>query len=136
MVSKIKRDLLKQRGTHAFSKQLSEAGGTYSADEVSQMLGVTEIDVIEGTNRKLLGVQIKGEYRYPCWQFDGNKVVEHFSEIIVMLETNPISMIQFFLSTEPDINGMSPIEVLKLGELRQIKTVKLLAKQFQQHVAR
>jgi len=128
--SKIKKAALKQRGAEAFSKQLSEAGGTYSIDEVSQLLGIPKNKIKVKTGSDLLGIQLPGEVVYPCWQFDGDSILDNFTEIMSMLNTDsPVSIVQFFLTTDEDLKN-KPIDVLKGGDINELARVKLLAKQF------
>lgn len=134
--SKLKKAVLKQRGSDAFSKQLSEAGGTYSIDEVSQLLSIPKSEVKEQTDSELLGIELQGQIVYPCWQFDGNSTVDSFIELMAMLNTDsPVAIVQFFLTINEELKK-SPIDVLKGGDTKEIARVKLLAKQFYQQGAR
>lgn len=134
--SNFKKAVLKQRGAEAFAKQLRDAGGTYSNDEVSLLLAIPKSEVKEQTGSELLGIKLQGETVYPCWQFDGNTIVENFTEIMAMLNTDSsVASVQFFLTTNEDLKK-KPIDVLKGGDEKELATVKLLAKQFYQQVAR
>jgi len=134
--SKIKKAELKQRGAEAFVKQLREAGGTCSTDEVSRLLGISKGEVKEQTGSKLLGIQFQDEIVYPCWQFDGDAIVENFTEILAMLNTDSsVAIVQFFLTTDEDLKKKT-IDALKDGKEKEIAIVKILAKQFYQQVAR
>jgi PHD/YefM family antitoxin component YafN of YafNO toxin-antitoxin module len=134
--SKIKKVVLKQRGAEEFTKQLRDAGGTCSIDEVSQLLGISQKEVKEKTGSELLGIQFKGKVVYPVWQFNGSVIIEYFSEIMAMLKTDSsVGIVQFFLTTDEDLHK-KPIDVLKDGDKKEIATVKILAKQFYRQVAR
>lgn len=131
-----KKAILKKRGNKAFHKQIMESGGTYTSEEVSCLLGIPLIDVAERRNYDLLALQFDDDIAYPCWQFNENAVVEHFAEIIALLDTlSMVSVVQFFLSKDEELNK-SPIDVLKEGVPNEIARVRLLAKQFHQQVAR
>lgn len=131
-----KKEVLKQRGLAAFYKQLSEAGGTYTVDEVSQLIGMAKIDIIERSGSDFLGVQLQNDISYPCWQFDGNAIVDNFIEIMAMLNTDSaVGIVQFFLTTDEDLKK-KPIDVLKGGDVKEIAIVKILAKQFYRQVTR
>ena len=128
---------LKETGKKAFRKQLVDAGGTYTAREVSLLLDISSIKIEEQKNINLLAVQVGDDTLYPCWQFDGNVVVENFTEIMVMLNTSsPVDIVQFFLTKDEDLGCISPIVALKMGIPEQVALVKILAKQFHQHCAR
>jgi len=131
-----KKSVLKQRGTEEFAKQLRDAGGTCSIDEVSQLLDISKSEVKELTCSELLGVELQGRIVYPCWQFDDGAIVEKFTEIMAMLNTDSsVARVQFFLTTDEDLKK-KPIDVLKDGDAKEIDFVKILAKQFYQQVAR
>lgn len=124
---------LKQRGAVGFDLQLKKAGGLYTADEVSHILDVTKNYVDEKTGCVLLGIQVHGVMLYPCWQFEGNKLVDNFPEVMALLDATSVSIIQFFLTYVEELNK-SPIEALINGN--DLATVIILAQQFQQHIAR
>lgn len=131
-----KKAVLKHRGAEAFAKQLRGAGGTCSIDEVSRLLGISKSEVKEQTGSGLLGIELQGEIVYPCWQFNGDSIVDNFTEIMAMVKTDsPVGLVQFFLTTDGDLKK-KPIDVLKGGDTKELATVKLLAKQFYQQVAR
>ena len=130
-----KKSILKRRGAEAFSKQLISNGGTYTIDEVSGFLGISISEVEERTGSEFLAVQIDKVISYPRWQFKGNKLVEHFSEVMVLLNTTPVTVVQFFLTTAENLNK-SPIDALRTGNEKEFGSVKLLAQQFEQQIAR
>ena len=134
--SKIKKTVLKQRGADAFAKQLKDAGGTYSIEYVSRLLGIPQSEVKEQTGSELLDIQLQGQIVYPCWQFDGNAVVDNFIELMAKLNTvSPVGIVQFFLTTDEDLKK-KPIDVLKGGDRKEIASVIILAKQIYRQVAR
>ena len=134
--SKIKKTVLKLRGAEAFAKQIRDAGGTYSIDEVSLLVGIPKSEVKEQTGSEFLGIHLQGQIVYPRWQFDGSAVVENFTELMAMLKTaSPVGIVQFFLTTDEDLKK-KPIDVLKGGDRKEIASVIILAKQFYRQVAR
>jgi len=63
-------------------------------------------------------------------------VVEHFADIMGMLNTTlPVGAVQFFLIDGVYL-GQSPIEALRSGEDKLLDKVRLLAGQFYQQIAR
>ena len=130
-------DILKKRGKEAFRNQISESGGTYTTDEVSELLGITAIAVQKFLERgHLLAIPLGDKTCYPVWQFDENGVVEHFSVIMAMLNTSsPVGVVQFFLTHDLYL-GQTPIDALRSGDPKQLDKVKLLAGQFYQQIAR
>lgn len=131
------RDTLKQCGAEKFQKQIREAGGIYTTEEVSEFLGIPPNAVQKRLEQGcLLAVPFENNYGYPIWQFDKKDVVDHFSEIMAILNTSlPIGITQFFLTYDEDLES-TPIEALKSCDPNQLEIVKLLAQQFYQQVAR
>jgi hypothetical protein len=132
-----KRAVLKLRGQMAFREQIEEAGGVFTTQQVAQLLGITPSAVRKRLERgRLLAVPFGEGANYPVWQFDENGVIEHFADIMAMLNTtSPVGMVQFFLTYDEDI-GQTPIDALKEGNPRDFEIVKILARQFNQQVAR
>jgi hypothetical protein len=100
------------------------------------------LDISEGAVRKrlergrLLGIPFGENTSFPVWQFDDNGVVEHFAEIMALVETSsPIGKFRFFLTFDEDL-GQTPIDALKDGDPKLLEIVKILATQFNQQVAR
>lgn len=132
-----KRAQLKLRGRVAFREQLTKAGGIYSSQEVSEILGISSSAVRKRVERKnLLAISFNGKLQLPVWQFSEAGVVDGFSNILSLLKsTTAISAVQFFLTYAEDLKA-TPIEVLTSGNHSKIKLVHLLAQQWQQPTAR
>lgn len=131
------REILRLKGAVVLFKQLLCSGGVLSEQKVCNFLGIksSKLAVLESEG-KLITLEIDELNFYPAFQFnqDGT-IVDHFSEILSLLnESNPVDSIQFFLTSEVDINGKNPIEVMKSGG--DINIVKRLAKQFGRQVAK
>lgn len=132
-----KQALVKLRGQMAFRRQIEEAGGVLNTQQVAELLGITPGAVRKRLERgRLLAVPFGEGANYPVWQFDENGVIEHFADIMAMVNTtSPAGMVQFFLAYDEDM-GKTPIDALKEGNPRDFEIVKILAQQFNQQVAR
>lgn len=131
------RSLLKIRGQKAFREQLANAGGLYSLQRASEILGITSASVKMRIERKhLLAISIDGRIQLPVWQFSKTGAVDGFSDILSSLKNaTPVSAIQFFLSYDEDLN-MTVINALSSGNSDKTKIIQMLATQWQQQIAR
>ncbi len=132
-----KRAMLKIQGQISFRQQIIDAGGAYTTKEVANLLGISASAVRKRLERgRLLAVPLGKSSSYPVWQFDENGVVGHFADVMAMVNTtSPVGMVQFFLTYDEDL-GKTPIDVLKGGNLNDVKMVEVLAQQFNQQIAR
>ncbi|MEJ1362011.1 MAG: hypothetical protein RPU34_05705 [Candidatus Sedimenticola sp. (ex Thyasira tokunagai)] len=132
-----RKEVLIARGLMAFRQQIEDAGGVYTTQQVTELLGITPGDVRKRLERgRLLAVSMGEGTSYPVWQFDDKGVIERFADIMAMISTtSPVGMVQFFLTHDEDM-GKTPVEALKGGDPKQLKMVKILAQQFNQQVAR
>jgi len=132
-----KRTLLKLQGHTAFHHQLHLSGGAYSTSQVADLLKISAEAVRKRVSRgKLLAIQLGDGHGFPVWQFDDGSVVQHFDEILGLLKnTRPVGAVQFFI-TENEVLGKTPIDALKQGSETELETVRLLARQWRQHIAR
>ncbi len=132
-----KRAKLQLKGLLSFRKQIENAGGVYSTQEVANLLNISQSAVRKRLERgRLFAIPYGENTSYPVWQFDEGGVLEHFLEIRDMLGTSsPVGAVQFFLNYEEDLEER-PIDVLQRHDESKLNTVITLAKQFNQQVAR
>lgn len=100
-----------------FTERLKALGGTCRATEAATLLGVKRQTV---NNRlkanKLLAVQFGGEYKFPLFQFDGNRLVAGLEEILLILgDISAISKTSFltatyFFANEKDLNAIDALK--------------------------
>jgi hypothetical protein len=130
-----KRTLLRLRGKMAFAQQLKDAGGTFTLQQVADLLGMTTDAVRKRQAQgKLIAIPDGDHHVYPTFQFYQSGVLMDLPELLATLQTeSPVNAVLFFLTTDPDL-GMSPLDALKQGTDRDM--VFLLAKQFGRQVAR
>ena len=111
------------RGLAAKNRLLNENGGTLSAEEVAQVLGMTRQAVEKRRSAgKLLAVTTgRHGYRYPAWQFTKSGVLSGLESVLIALAPHDAWMqATFFVSKNPRLNDKTPIDLLGCGELREV----------------
>lgn len=103
-------------GSVKFAERLKELGGTGRASQIADILDKSRQTV---NNRqksgKLLAIKMGGEYRFPLFQFDGNRLVDGLEEVITRLrdfsDTTKISFLtgMYFFDDE-DINVIDALK--------------------------
>ena len=96
---------------------LGEIGGTLSAEEVGNLLGITRqaVDKRRRANG-LLAFRRSGDWRYPRCQFDeeAHEVLEGISRIVhAFAGSGPWVTLDFLLTPDDAMDGQSPIEALR-----------------------
>lgn len=112
------RERLKLKGQLRFAELLKNAGGTYSLQDVADLLGTSPAAVRKRRDRAtLLAVKLRGHYRYPAWQFtSGGEVVPGVAEVMAgMADSDAGSQIRFFLTPLSELDGLRPIDWLREG---------------------
>ena len=97
---------------------------SFTAVETAQRLGVDPSRVRQLlAARKLYGLQIKGAWRIPAFQFDGERLLPGLDEVIPALpkDLHPVGIYHWFTEPNPDLSPdegkqrMSPREWLLAG---------------------
>jgi hypothetical protein len=111
------------RGLHLREQVLKAEGGTWSAEEVGQHLGISR----QGVERRrredrLLALPVGGRaYRYPRWQFDSEGVLPGFPEILAAFALpGAWTRAAFFLGTNDLLGGRRPLDVLRQGQVGEV----------------
>jgi len=107
----------KRRLTHLndsavkFAERLNELGGTCRASKAAEILGVKRQTINNRLkSNKLLAVKVGGEYKFPLFQFDGDRLLEGIEEILSLLgDGSPVTKISFltsmyFFDSEPELS--------------------------------
>jgi hypothetical protein len=104
------------KGQAAFQQQVEAVGGTYTCQQVADLLDIKPDTVRKRRSKGHLIAILKGDhYVFPAFQFDQTGVVEHLPELLDILQADsPIDAVQFFLIPESDL-GDSPINALMAG---------------------
>jgi Protein of unknown function (DUF2384) len=96
-----------------------------TGSDVQKMLGLSSrmSHINRVNNKTLLGVKDNGVWKFPTWQFDpeGNdSVINGLPETIKALEMSDIAKISWFQSPNSHLEGRTPLEMLKRGEIRAV----------------
>jgi hypothetical protein len=92
---------------------------TVRAGQVARRLGVTPLMVeqLRQTHR-LLAVPCDHGFAYPSWQFEGRGILSGFPTVLGALRSHdPNSQLAFFLTSHAGLNGRTPLDALRAGEL-------------------
>jgi len=91
-----------------------------TTSDVADLLGTsrqTPHDRVKG--KTLLGVLDNGMLRFPRWQFDPegpNGVIEGLPEILKALKISDFAKLNWLMSPNPILDGITPVAVLKQGQ--------------------
>lgn len=104
-----------------FAERLNVLGGTCRASKAAEILGVKRQTI---NNRlkanKLLAVKVGGEYKFPLFQFDGNKLMAGFNEVMDSLgDISPVTKTSFltamfFFDSEPELSVTDALKNMAL----------------------
>jgi hypothetical protein len=111
------------RGIEAKHRLIEDHGGTLTAEQVGESLGITRQAVEKRRRGKKLIALFLGRhgYRYPVWQFTGSKVLPGFEKVLAALALHDEWMqVAFFVSENPRLGKRTPIEMLKAGALDRV----------------
>src|SRR5271165_294306 len=126
------------RGIQAQRRLLEEHGGTLSAVESAQILGLSReaVDKRRQANALLALSMGRHGYRYPVWQFTKSGTLPGLKDVLQALAPNDEWMqIAFFVSKNPRLSDRTPIEVLKVLRAGDLKRVVEAAQAYGEHGA-
>jgi hypothetical protein len=111
------------RGIEAQRRLLEGHGGTLSAPQVAQVLGITPQAVDKRRHSHTLMALSMGRhgYRYPVWQFTKSGALPGLRDVLQALEPHDEWMqVAFFVSKNPRLGDQTPIDMLMAGNLEQV----------------
>jgi hypothetical protein len=111
------------RGIETQRRLVEEHGGTRSAEQIAQMLGISRQAVDKRRRSHALIALNMGRhgYRYPVWQFTKSGSLPGLEDVLQALEGHDEWMqIAFFLGNNPRLGGETPVDMLKAGELKRV----------------
>jgi hypothetical protein len=111
------------RGIESQRKLIEEHGGTLSAEQVGQMLGISRQAIDKRRRSRTLIALNMGRhgYRYPVWQFTKSGPLPGLEDVLQALEPHDEWMqIAFFVSNNPRLGDETPVDMLKAGELEPV----------------
>jgi hypothetical protein len=108
------------RGVGARAELLEEAGGALRLAQVAERLGTTSQAVHGRRSRgSILAVPLPhGEHVYPACQFTPEGILPGLREFLAAFRAaGPWSQLETLLRDSPDLDGRSPLEALREGDL-------------------
>jgi hypothetical protein len=111
------------RGLRAKERLLATEGGTLSAGEVAQILGITRQAVdLRRKRGKLIGLLLgRHSYAYPAWQFGPNGVLPGLEQVLSELACfDPWMQVAFMLGANDLLDGETPLAELRRGNTESV----------------
>jgi hypothetical protein len=103
-------------------RQLLE--GALTAPQVARLLGISrQTPHDRAKSGSLLAVLDRGVLRFPAWQFDPEGpygVVPGLPAVLRALRIPPLSKISWLTRPNPYLDGLTPLEALKRGEIERV----------------
>jgi hypothetical protein len=112
------------RGMSAREEILRAEGGTLTAQQVAAHLRLTRqaVDKRRRAGRLLALAAGRRGYLYPAWQFGPDGMVRGFEDALGDLTVaDPWARAAFFLSGEPRLDGMTPLNALRSGDTTGVR---------------
>ncbi|WP_395707824.1 DNA-binding protein [Reyranella sp.] len=111
------------RGTAQRKSLVDAEGGTASAQEIADLLGITR-QAVDKRRRKgaLLAVPSgSNDWRYPRWQILEGHVLPGFERVMAAFEaTGPWTRLHFFLSANERLADQRPLDALRLADIEPV----------------
>ena len=113
------------RGITARQKLVREEGGSLSAEEAAERLGISKPAILKRYQKGQLLAwreERQNAVRFPVWQFTEDKVLPGIEEVLQVLNASPLDdfgKLLFFLSTFGFIGGKRPLDCLREGKVSQ-----------------
>ena len=112
------------RGLAFRAEILQREGGTLSADQVATHLGLSR-QAVDKRRRagKLIGLSLgRRGYAYPAWQLGLEGVLPGLEATLTSLNVHdPWMRAAFFLSGDPRLDGATPLEGLRRGNVEAVR---------------
>ncbi|EYF01764.1 hypothetical protein [Chondromyces apiculatus] len=117
------------RAVEGVKEILAAEGGTLQVEEAATQLGITPAELEQRRAAgKVLGVELEPEgYGYPSWQFIGPHMLLGIEEIMPLLADDPpLAQMRFFLTSNPRLQGKSPLQMLRHGAVDKVRKAALV----------
>lgn len=115
------------RGISARQKLINAEGGSLSAEEAAQHLGISKAAILKRYHKGNIIAwreERQNAARFPAWQFRERKVLDGLEEVLHVLNaTVPLDdfgRVLFFLSNIGFLGGKRPLDCLRAGELTKV----------------
>ncbi len=111
------------RGTAQRKALLEAEGGSASAQEIADLLGISRQAVDKRRKKGTLLAVPSGsnDWRYPRWQILEGRVIPGFEQVMSAFEaTGPWTRLQFFLSANERLEDRRPLDALRHAEIEPV----------------
>jgi len=115
------------RGIAARQKLTNAEGGSLSAREAAQRLGISKAAILKRYHKGSIIAwreERQNATRFPAWQFKDNKVLEGLGKVLQVLNAgsrlDDVGRMLFFLSNIGFLGGKRPLDCLRAGELAKV----------------
>jgi hypothetical protein len=115
------------RGITARQKLIAAEGGSLSAEEAAQELGISKAAILKRYQKGQLIAwreERQNAVRFPLWQFQDHKVLDGIEETLKLLNAgsrlDDFGRMLFFLSTRRFLGGKRPLDCLREGDLKKV----------------
>lgn len=111
------------RGVELAQKDLAAAGGSFTLEQVLQLLGVTRQRVHDKVQQgELFSIKAPGgRIRFPVLQFTENGPVEGLKEVVKAFPSaNRWMLLNFLVHPDSRLGDKKPIDLLKQGETARV----------------
>lgn len=116
--------LARIRGQQARAALLSEEGGTLSASNVAELLGISR----QAVNKRRQGGRLlalplgRHGFAYPAWQFSGGDLIPGLVDVLGELAGHdPWMQARFFLNPNERLGGSPPLAELRRGRVEPVR---------------
>lgn len=121
------------RGLKIKRELLFTEGKPFNSEEVASLLGMSRqaVDKRRKQNRLLALSLGKRGYRFPAWQFTSTGTLPGLEKVLEALShISDWGKLEFFLTGDIRLEGNSPLECLRLGDIESvIRVAKLYGEQ-------
>ena len=113
----------KLRGIEHRKRIIEKLGGTLSAEQVSELIGISRqaVDKRRSQNQLIGLIQGKRGYAYPAFQFEDGKTVDGLKDVLDALSGHdPWMQSIFFANGNDRLNRRTPLDALRQGETEAV----------------
>jgi hypothetical protein len=113
----------KLRGIEHRKRILEKLGGTLSAEQVSELIGISRqaVDRRRSQNQLIGLTQGKRGYAYPAFQFEDGKTLDGLKEVLNALSGHdPWMQSIFFANGNDRLTGKTPLDALRQGKTEAV----------------
>jgi hypothetical protein len=113
----------KLRGIEHRKRILEKLGGTLSAEQVAELIGISRqaVDRRRSQNQLIGLTQGKRGYAYPAFQFEDGKTLDGLKEVLDALSGHdPWMQSIFFANANDRLTGRTPLDALRQGKTEAV----------------